>query len=96
MTPEAAVKNAAKKILEVSGAYFFMPYQAGYGKAGVPDIVACHKGRMLGVECKAEKGKTTALQERELQRIRDAGGIALTIRPSNLHELQEVLDAKQR
>lgn len=80
-------------MLEVSGAYFFMPYQAGMGRAGVPDIVACYKGHMLGVECKAGKGKTTALQERELQKIRDAGGTALVIREDNMDELQEALDA---
>jgi Holliday junction resolvase len=91
--PEAKVKEACKKMLEVSGAYFFMPYQAGMGRAGVPDIVACYKGHMLGVECKAGKGKTTALQERELQKIRDAGGTALVIREDNMDELQEALDA---
>ena len=91
--PEAKVKEACKKMLEVSGAYFFMPFQAGAGRAGIPDIVACYKGHMLGVECKAGKGKTTALQERELQKIRDAGGTALVIREDNMDELQKVLDA---
>ena len=90
--PESKVKDTCKKMLEVSGAYFFMPYQAGMGRAGVPDIVACYRGFMLGVECKAGKGKTTALQERELQRIRDAGGIALVINETNTHELQNTLD----
>ena len=92
-TPESKVKAAVKKMLEVSGAYFFMPYQAGMGRGGVPDIVACHKGHMMGVECKAGKGKTTALQDRELEKIRAAGGTALVIREDNMHELQEALDA---
>ena len=91
--PENKVKMAVKKLLETSHVYFFFPSANGYGHAGIPDIIACHKGHMLGIECKAGKGKTTALQERELQKIRDAGGIALVIREDNMDELQKVLDA---
>lgn len=91
--PEAKVKDACKKILEISGAYFFMPYQAGMGRAGIPDIIACKKGHFFGIECKAGKGKTTALQDRELARIEIAGGTPLIIREDNLHELKEALDA---
>lgn len=93
MTPEAKVKLAVKKILTTSEAYFFSPYSAGMGRAGVPDIIACKNGHMLGIECKAGKGKTTALQERELEAIRAAGGTALVIRETNLDELQRALDA---
>ena len=93
MTPEGKVKAAVKKMLETSGVYFFMPVSNGMGRHGIPDVVACYKGHMLGIECKAKGGKTTALQERELQRIRDAGGTALVIREDNLDELQKVIDA---
>ncbi len=90
--PEAKVKDAVKKLLEISGVYFFMPFQAGAGRAGIPDIIACYKGHFLGIECKAGKGTTTALQDRELERIRSAGGISMVINEHNLHELKEHLD----
>ena len=92
MTPEAKVKAAVAKILKTSGAYFFMPYQAGMGRAGIPDVMACKNGHMIGIECKAGKGKTTALQDRELAAIKAAGGSALIIRETNLQELQDELD----
>lgn len=92
MTPEAKVKAAVKKILETSQVYFFMPPGSGYGRAGIPDIVGCKKGRFIAIECKAAKGTTTALQDRELQRITTSGGIALVINEKNLHTLQETLD----
>lgn len=92
-TPESKVKVAVKKMLETSHVYFFFPSANGYGHAGIPDIIAAKNGHFIGIECKAGKGKTTALQERELQKIRDAGGTALVIREDNLHELQEALDA---
>lgn len=91
MTPEAKVKNAIKKVLQDSRTYFFMPTGAGFGRAGIPDFVACKNGHYIGIEAKAEAGKTTALQELELQKIRDAGGSAIVVRPSNIHQLKELL-----
>jgi hypothetical protein len=62
-----------------------------YGSAGTPDIIACYQGKFIGIECKAGKGKTTALQEHNLQQIRDAGGISLVVY-EDLTELIAVLD----
>ena len=41
MTPEAKVKKKVYKLLKDNGAYYFSPIMGGYGKAGVPDIIAC-------------------------------------------------------
>ena len=79
MTPEAKTKQRVRRVLDLHKVYHFTPTGAGYGRAGIPDIVACVNGRFLAIECKAGRGKTTALQDRELQRIRDAGGTAMVI-----------------
>ena len=47
MTPEAKVKKRAVVQLKTLGAYYFYPVTGGYGKSGVPDIVACYKGLFL-------------------------------------------------
>lgn len=93
-TPEAKVKSAIRKILDTTKAYYAMPIGSGYGNSGVPDFLVCHNGTFIGIEAKAGKGKTTALQEAHLQRIRDAGGTALVINENNLDELKELLHAK--
>jgi Holliday junction resolvase len=49
------------------------------GKLGIPDIIACVNGYFLAIECKAGKGKTTALQDRELENIRAAGGVTMVV-----------------
>lgn len=80
MTPEAKVKKRVTTILKEYGAYYFAPVTGGYGASGVPDIVACLGGRFIGIECKAGKNVPTALQEKNLDEISKAGGIAMVVR----------------
>lgn len=91
MTPEAKVKQRIKDILKELECYSFSPIGGAYSSRGVPDIIGCLNGVFFGIEAKAGKGKTTALQDRELQRIKDAGGIALIINEENLDSLKTVL-----
>jgi pantoate kinase len=90
-TPEALVKRRIRAILDTTKAYYAMPIGSGYGNAGVPDFLVCHKGRFIGIEAKAGKGKTTALQDAHIARICAAGGTALVVNENNLDELKELL-----
>ena len=90
-TPEGKVKDAVRKILTDMGIYHFMPPGMGFGRAGIPDIICCYSGRFLAIECKAGKGKTTALQDRELAAIREARGMAYVVNETNIQEFKESL-----
>jgi hypothetical protein len=96
MLPEAKVKAQIKNILKDLQCYSFSPIGGAYSQNGVPDIVGCLHGIFFGIEAKAGKGKTTALQDRELQRIKDAGGIALVVNEENLDRLKMVLQEEVR
>jgi Holliday junction resolvase len=89
MTPEGKVKAAVKKLLEISHVYFFMPSANGYGRAGISDFIACANGHFISIETKAGKGTTTALQDREIERVKAAGGTALIINERNLDDLEK-------
>ena len=86
-TPEGKVKDKIKKILKAHGIYYAMPMGTGFGNAGVPDFLICVKGRFIAVEAKAGKGKTTALQEKNIREIQEAGGDAFVIHENNLGKL---------
>lgn len=92
-TPESKVKAQVKKILDEFGAYYFFPVTGGFGKSGVPDIIACYKGYFIGIECKAGKGVPTALQLRELARIKENEGAALVVNENNLNDVTLILEA---
>jgi len=86
-TPEKKVKDKVVGILKAEGAYYFFPATHGYGRSGVPDIVACLNGLFLAIECKAGTNKPTALQVREIENIRLAGGVAVVVNETNLEML---------
>jgi hypothetical protein len=94
-TPEAKVKKQIRAILDEYGAYYAMPIGSGYGNSGVPDFLVCYKGWFIGIEAKAGKGKTTALQEFNLDKISKAGGIPLVINEANMVRVTSLLDTLQ-
>ncbi len=90
-TPERKVKSEVREVLKELGAYYVMPITGGYGNSGAPDFLVCLRGRFIGIECKAGKGKTTALQERNLRQIKDAGGVALVVNEDDVDKLMSFL-----
>lgn len=91
-TPEKKVKKKVRAILDELGAYYVQPVTGGYGSQGAPDFLVCLKGKFVGIETKAGKGKTTALQDLNLQKIRDAGGVALVIYETDIDKLKHILE----
>lgn len=91
-TPEGRVKDKVTKLLKSHNVYYFFPVTGGYGVSGIPDIVCCHNGRFIAFECKAGKNKTTPLQDRQLEMIRQSGGIALVINEENIHEVENIIN----
>jgi Holliday junction resolvase len=91
MTPEKKVKTKVVAILKEFDAYYFYPVAGGYGASGVPDIICCYRGRFIGIECKAGKGKTTALQEKNIAQIIATGGKAIVVNEENIDHVRYLL-----
>jgi Holliday junction resolvase len=83
-TPESKVKASIVKILKKHDVYYFFPATGGFGRSGVPDIIACFRGQFVGIECKAGNNKPTALQQKELKNIMTAGGHAFVANEENI------------
>ena len=90
-TPEKKVKDKVVGILKDEGAYYFFPATHGYGRSGVPDIVACVNGAFFAVECKAGKNKPTALQVREIEAIRRCNGVAIVVNEENWEMVRDLV-----
>jgi hypothetical protein len=95
-THEAHVKKRVRALLTQYEVYWRQSTTGGYGHSGQLDFYCCHLGRYIGIETKSVHTKhgVTALQQREIDEILDAGGIALVINETNYQELEDALHAK--
>jgi hypothetical protein len=82
--PEFYEKKEIRKYLDSIGAWHCLPATYGYGKSGAPDIIACVLlpdkvcwNRFVGIEVKREGAVPTKIQERRMEEIKKAGGIAV-------------------
>lgn len=92
-TPESLVKKNVRKVLDQYEVYHFSPPANGYGRVGIPDIICCVNGYFVAIECKAGKGKTTTLQDRELAGIIEAGGVALVVNEDGVDALHHLISS---
>ena len=90
-TPEKKVKDKVTKLLKSMGIYYFSPATHGFGRSGVPDLICCYNGLFVGIECKAGNNTPTALQEKEMQAIRTAGGYTFVINEQTIEQLADKL-----
>jgi len=95
-TPEKKVKDEVTKMLKDYGAYYFYPVTGGFGRSGVPDIIACYKGFFIAIECKAGKNKPTALQCAEMAKIDKVGGMSMWVNEDTLYVLEEAINLIER
>lgn len=90
MTPEGKVKRKVVEILKKHEVWYFFPANNGFGKSGIPDIIAIVDGHFVGVEVKSATGRPTELQKICGKQIEDAGGTWLVVSDD---VTLEVLDA---
>ena len=69
-TPEGKIKRKLDRVLKQEGVWFFNPQAGPFGRAGIPDKIACIGGKFVGIECKADKTKKpTPLQIKAMKEI---------------------------
>lgn len=90
MTPEGKVKRKVVEVLKKHEVWYFFPANNGFGKSGIPDIIAIVDGHFIGVEVKSATGRPTELQKICGKQIEDAGGTWLVVSDD---VTLEVLDA---
>ena len=58
--------------------------------AGIPDILCCVQGKFVGIELKDNSGTPSAPQERTIERIIKAGGVAGVCR--SIYDIVDLLN----
>ena len=92
MAEEKNFENKVKKWLKAKGIYYFKYFGNSYSTAGILDLTLCVNGKFVGVELKAEKGKTSSLQDYNIKKIQESGGIAIVLRPSGFEDFKKIIE----
>lgn len=88
---EKTITNQILKYLKAQPCCFVFKEHGGiYGTAGIPDIICCYRGKFVAIEVKTLTGKLSKLQKITINRINEAGGMAIKV--TSLQEVKNVLE----
>lgn len=84
MGPEARILKAIERWLQSlwrdgEPIWWLKVHGGPMQRAGVPDLLVCHRGWFVGLEVKAPGKEPTGLQEETMRRIVEAGGVACAV-----------------
>lgn len=91
MAAEKNFENRLKKFLEDEGCWFVKFFANAYTKSGIPDILCCCNSYFVAIEVKAQNGKPSELQKRNIQKINELGGYGVILYPNQFDDLREMI-----
>lgn len=92
MAAEKQFENQIKKYLTEQGIWYVKYFANGFTKSGIPDLLVCCNGHFLAIEVKAENGKPSELQLHHIAKIKESGGHAVIVKPSQFDELKKLIE----
>lgn len=92
---EKQFENQVKAFLKDRDCWVLKTWSNGIQREGVPDLLVCCNGFFVGVELKNETGKPSALQLWNIDKIREAGGIAIVLYPNQFDEFKHMVNLLQ-
>lgn len=91
MAEEKRFEERIKKFLTERGCYYVKYFANRNTKSGIPDILACVRGRWVAIEVKAATGRASELQLYNRRKIREAGGISIILYPDQFDEFKRLI-----
>ena len=92
MAEEKQFENRVKRWLKSKGIWHVKYFANSFTPVGTPDILGVVNGRFLAIEVKAERGRTSPLQEYNIKEIQRCGGIAIVLRPSGFEDFKKLIE----
>ena len=91
MAAEKNFENRLKKFLEDEGCWFVKFFANAYTKSGIPDLLVCCNGYFVAVEVKAQNGKPSELQKRNIRKINEQYGHGVILYPDQFDDFKEMI-----
>jgi hypothetical protein len=95
MASEKAISEGIQRLVKRRGGWSVKFHGSAATRRGVPDRLICYRGRFLAVEEKKPGGKSTLLQQHELDQIAAAGGLSMiATAPDQVEAVLDGIDAE--
>ena len=91
MAEEKNFENKVKKFLKSKNIWYVKYFGNAYSTPGIPDLICCINGLFVAIEIKSEKGKVSMLQDYNIEKIKENGGIAFVLRPSEFENFKKYI-----
>jgi hypothetical protein len=79
MKEQQLIAQIKSYLQTIPNLFFWKEHGGIYGTAGIPDIIICHNGKFIALECKVNGRKSTQLQQATIDKIQKADGIAAVV-----------------
>lgn len=89
---EKNFEEKIKKYIDSLGGYWVKFHGNAFTREGVPDLLCCINGKFFAIEVKGDGGKASKLQEYEIERIKNAKGLAGVYYPKDFPRLKEEIE----
>lgn len=76
---ETTLKTRVLAAYRARGAWAVKIHGSPLQEAGIPDVLACYRGRLVAPELKAGSNEPSKIQLRQMQAIRTAGGVSAPV-----------------
>ena len=63
-----------------------------FTKAGIMDILACVRGKFVGIEVKTDVGKLSEIQKYQAEQLKKSGGLWYCVRPNNFDDFKQDIE----
>jgi len=89
---ENNITKRIKDFLKSKDIWHVKYFANAFTAVGVPDILACVRGRFVGIEIKTEVGKLSKMQEYQGEKICQSGGYWFCVRPSTFEDFKYAIE----
>ena len=93
MPRETTIQKNIVRYLRDLGAWCFKVHGSPYQRAGVPDLLCCHKGVFYAFEVKRPGEKATPIQAHELEQVQAAGGTATVV--TSVDDVRSLMEGQE-
>ena len=89
---ENRITKKIKDYLTSRGIFHVKYFANTFTKAGIMDILACVRGKFVGIEVKTDVGRLSEIQKHQAEQLKKSGGLWYCVRPNNFDDFKQDIE----